>query len=115
MKKLSKATLSATSIVAFLKAWYEANRTASDKKPDFYCGITKDPDTRKTQHESQDHGDKIIEKIVAIECKDVETAINVETNMGQQGFDIGDPRHEGNGAVDDSKYVYLYRKPKDSK
>ncbi len=41
-----------TTKVAILKAWYESNKKDSDKKTDFYCGITNDFDERKSQHES---------------------------------------------------------------
>ena len=100
-----------TTKVAILKAWYESNKKDSDKKTDFYCGITNDFDERKSQHESQDHNGKAISNYKTIDCKKKNIAVKVEEKMGKMGFDIGNPPHPGNGAVDDTTIVYLYRKP----
>jgi len=41
----------------------------------------------------------------------MEIAGEVEALMKQKQFEIGKPRHEANGAIEDTKYVYLYRMP----
>jgi len=111
MEKKYMTTASVDSIVDTLIDWYNAKKNFFDEESDFYCGITNDPDERKTQHESQDHGGRIITKMLAVKCKDKDTAAEVETKMDGEDFDIGNPPHEANGAKEDSKWVYLYKKP----
>lgn len=103
--------MDAKTIARMMRIWYLSKMKIGDRKSRFYCGITNDPQTRMSTHEREDHEGREIEKVVVYECDSVNIAIEVETKMSQQGFDIGDPCHDGNGAVEDSKYVYLYRKP----
>lgn len=103
--------IDAKTIVEFMRLWYISNREANDNRNKFYCGITNDPETRKDTHEREDHDGKEIEKMLVYECDNVDVATDTESIMGRNGFDIGNPRYPGNGAADDSKYVYLYRKP----
>ncbi len=102
---------SAKELVRLFRVWYLTNCKQGDKRSGFYCGITNDPETRKTTHEREDHGGKEIEMIVVYECDSVNIATEAENLMDAEGFDIGRPPHPGNGAVADSRFVYLYRKP----
>ena len=43
-------------------------------------------------------------------CCDVECATEVERRMGEFGYDIGKGGKAGNGANDDSRYVYILKK-----
>lgn len=66
---------------------------------------------RSTNEAKRDHGGREIELAVAYECDSMEIAGEVEALMKQKQFEIGKPRHEANGAIEDTKYVYLYRMP----
>ena len=112
MEKKYMTTAAVKSVVDTLKDWYNENKGYFDDESDFYCGITNDPETRKSQHENQDHDGRTITRMIAIECKDKDRVADVETKMEDEGFDIGNPPHETNGAAEDSKWVYLYKKPK---
>lgn len=103
--------LSAGSVSDMLEAWYNAHRLTDDSKSRFYCGIARDPEERISDHEREDHDGKVIQLAVAYECDNMEIAGEVETLMRQKQFDIGGACREANGAAEDSKYVYLYRKP----
>ena len=111
IKKIYMSLASEDSIVKELKKWYDENKTYSDKPSSYYCGIAKDPDERKGQHESKDHDGKQIKKMIAIKCRDLQTSGNVEGMMGSAGFDIGNSNHWANGGTEDSTWVYLYKKP----
>ena len=102
---------SAGSVVQMLEAWYNAHRSTDDSRSRFYCGIAEDPEKRISDHEREDHGGREIELAVAYECDSMEIAGEVEALMKQKQFEIGKPRHEANGAIEDTKYVYLYRMP----
>ena len=102
---------SADSIAQMLEAWYDANRLTDDSKSHFYCGIARDPEERISDHEREDHDGKEIELAIAYECDSKEIAGEVESLMRNRQFDIGGTRREANGAVEETKYVYLYRKP----
>lgn len=66
----------------------------------FYCGITNDIDRRMSEHNAT--------AFIWVTSKDVDAAISLESKLGEQGFDIGS--NPGNGASDDSIYVYMYKK-----
>lgn len=102
---------SAGGVVQMLEAWYESNRLTDDSKSRFYCGIASDPDERISDHEREDHDGREIQLAVAYECDSMEIAGEVEAMMKQKQFEIGEPRHEANGATKTTKYVYLYRMP----
>lgn len=84
-------TDNAGSFADTLEAWYNAHRSTDDVK--------------------RDHAGREIQLAVAYECDSMEIAGEVETLMRQRRFDIGRTRCEANGAVEETKYVYLYRKP----
>lgn len=111
MEKKNMTTVTVELIVNMLKKWYSEKKYFFDEEFDFYCGITNDPDERKIQHESQDHGGNNITIMIAVKCKDKDIASTVENKMEEEGFDIGNPPHEANGAEENSKWVYLYKKP----
>ena len=67
---------------------------------DYYCGITNDLDRRAGEHKAEFMGH--------VECDSKDTAIDVETLLGDQGYDIG--KKSGNGAKDNSIFVYIYKK-----
>lgn len=82
-----------------------------DNKNSFYCGITNDIDIRMQQH--RDNGFNIVKnKVGAWLCRDVECATEVEKCMGEFGYDIGRGNKAGNGANEDSRYVYILKKGK---
>lgn len=80
-----------------------------DNKNAFYCGITNDIDIRMQQHRDNDF---IIvgNKVGAWLCRNAECATEVERLMGEFGYDIGRGNKAGNGANDDSCYVYILKK-----
>lgn len=67
---------------------------------DFYCGITNNLERRAEQHNATFLG--------SVRCDSKETAIEVETFLGDAGYDIGGKA--GNGARDNSIHVYVYKK-----
>lgn len=84
-----------------------------DKPSDFYCGITNDVVARKDAHERDDYAGKKIALMVAVQCKNASIAERVEVKMHDEyGFYIGETQTMGNGAAEDSDYVYIYRIPK---
>lgn len=111
MTRRNGKNIDAKTIAELMCVWYANNRDTDDNRKKFYCGITNDPETRKDTHKREDHGGREIEKMLVYECDNVDIATETESIMGEKGFDIGNPRYPGNGAADDSKYVYLYRKP----
>lgn len=70
------------------------------KRGDYYCGITNDLDRRESEHNAEFLG--------YVECDSKDTAIEVETILGDNGYDIG--KKAGNGAKDNSIFVYIYKK-----
>lgn len=80
-----------------------------DNKNAFYCGITNDIDIRMQQHRDNDFN-IVKNKVGAWLCRDVESATEVERLMGEFGYDIGRGNKAGNGANDDSCYVYILKK-----
>lgn len=82
-----------------------------DNKNAFYCGITNDIDIRMQQHRDNDFN-IVGNQVGAWLCCDVECATEVERRMGEFGYDIGKGGKAGNGANDDSCYVYILKKGK---
>ena len=71
-------------------------------KSSFYCGITNNLQRRMNEHNS--------DALEWVESKTVDDAIALESELGKLGFDIGEK--PGNGASDDSVFVYIYKKEK---
>lgn len=80
-----------------------------DNKNAFYCGITNDIDMRMQQHRDNDFN-IAGNQVGAWLCRNVECATEVERRMGEFGYDIGKGEKAGNGANDDSRYVYILKK-----
>lgn len=80
-----------------------------DNKNAFYCGITNDIDIRMQQHRDNDFN-IVGNKVGAWLCRNAECATEVERLMGEFGYDIGRGNKAGNGANDDSCYVYILKK-----
>lgn len=80
-----------------------------DYKDSFYCGITNDIDIRMQQHRNNDFN-IVRNQVGAWLCCDVECATEVERRMGEFGYDIGRGNKAGNGANDNSCYVYILKK-----
>ena len=70
----------------------------------FYCGITNNVDRREGEHSADYLGH--------VKCKSFEVAKQLEVRMHEEGFDTG--KQLGNGQ-EDSVYVYVYKKDKDTK
>ena len=88
-------------------------RQGSETTSDFYCGITNDIVSRKYDHEQKDYAGREIEFVIALQCADMKTAADTDMIMHRQyGFYMGKIETYGNGAVEDSDYVYIYRIPK---
>lgn len=71
---------------------------------DYYCGITNDLERRANEHNAVFMG--------FVECEDKDTAIATEKLLGDNHYDIG--KKAGNGARDNSVFVYLYKKTADT-
>lgn len=80
-----------------------------DNKNAFYCGITNDIDIRMQQHRDNDFN-IVGNQVGAWLCRNAECATKVERLMGEFGYDIGRGNKAGNGANDDSCYVYILKK-----
>ena len=80
-----------------------------DNKNAFYCGITNDIDIRMQQHRDNDFN-IVGNQVGAWLCRYAECAKEVERLMGEFGYDIGKGEKAGNGANDDSRYVYILKK-----
>ena len=102
---------SSNNIVDHFKTLYIAYQNPGDEHSSFYCGITNDMVIRKQKHESEDYSGKEIETVFRIKCKSREMAAEVEKLMSEDGFDTGNTDTEANGAVPDTDFVYMYRKP----
>lgn len=72
-------------------------------KMDFYCGITNNIADNLKRHNVDGY-------TACVLCKSFEIASEVEKKLGEMGFDIGNPPHEGNGGKDDSCIVYMIEK-----
>lgn len=71
---------------------------------DYYCGITNNIEENRARHK--------VPHLVVYQCKDADTAAEVEELLGSL-FDIGDSKNRGNGGAPDSVYVYLCYKSTD--
>lgn len=90
----------------FVKIKHEGEETS-----DFYCEITNDIVTRKSDHENKDYDGKKIDYVIALQCADMITAADTEYIMHKRfGFNMGQNETYANGAALDSDYVY-YRIP----
>ena len=111
-KVLNAKGMTADQIADLLYVWFLGMFSGNDTRNDFYCGITNAPETRIRDHVSNDYNGKEINNIIVYECDSVDISFEVEKLMGNKGFDIGNPPHEGNGAAIDSCYIYLFKKPR---
>ena len=68
-----------------------------------------DIDIRMQQHRDNDFN-IVRNQVGAWLCPNVECATEVEKRMGEFGYDIGRGNKAGNGANDDSRYVYILKK-----
>lgn len=73
-------------------------------RSDYYCGITNDLERRSKEHNAV--------FMSFVECDDKDTAIATERLLGDSNYDIG--KKAGNGARDNSVFVYIYRKTTDT-
>ena len=80
-----------------------------DLKKSYYCGITNDVDIRMEQHRTSDFS-IVDERVCAYVCANVEVAKQVESLLGEHGYDIGGQNAAGNGAVGSSCIVYFLKK-----
>lgn len=71
----------------------------------YYCGITNNVDRREGEHKANYLG--------YVKAKDVDAAKRLEARMHEEGFDTGGQLGIGNGR-EDSVYVYVYKKSKDT-
>ena len=86
---------------------YRNHHETNENRDNYYCGITNDVAQNRSRHG--------VPHQICVKCKDAETAAEVESKLGDMGFDIGDPRYEGNGGADDSDFVYMCHKTSDFK
>lgn len=101
----STKKVSAVELANHMKACFI--NTGDVRTSDYYCGITNDIQANKTRHNVDDY-------VVVCKCPNASIAAEVETLLGDRdGFDIG-KRGEGNGGTDDSVYVYMYKKTKNT-
>ena len=101
----SSQKVSAVGIMHYMKSCFL--NTGDLKTEDYYCGITNDIQANKSRHKVDDY-------VVVCKCPNASIAAEVETLLGDRdGFDIG-KRGEGNGGTDDSVYVYMYKKTKNT-
>lgn len=66
-------------------------------------------DIRMQQHCEKDFN-IVRNQVGAWICCDIECATDIEKRMGKFGYDIGRRNKAGNGANDDSRYVYILKK-----
>lgn len=72
----------------------------------YYCGITGNIEENLSRHNVDGY-------MACALCKSYETASEVESHLGEEGFDIGDSQTIGNGGNENSKIVYMIEKTKD--
>lgn len=76
-------------------------RNTQLKKSDFYCGITNDIPANLSRHGIEGY-------TACVQCSSFEVSSQVEAELGELGFDIGNPKNPaGNGGVEDSTIVYM--------
>ena len=92
----------AKQIAELMEDVYTSTFENGERKKDYYCGITQeDVSDNLTRH-------NITRYLVAYQCENAEIAADVETILGQKGFNIGDA-DGGNGGNDQSVVVYMYK------
>lgn len=86
----------------FINAFINDNggEPSSQNLLEYYVGITNDIARRQSEHN--------VEFITYLLANTVKAATELEKELGKLGFDNGGCY--GNGASDDTKYVYMYRK-----
>ena len=103
--------MSAEVIVGFMYIHYlfEKYSDASLQPNNFYCGITNDVEKNLARHNIDCY-------LVAYKCDSRVIASKIEEILKRKYyFDIGDVDYGGNGGVDDSVFVYMYRKTSQTK
>ena len=109
---LSETVVSQNKGYSLLAKNVDDERKEGDVKiKDFYVGITNDLVDRKYKHEHDDHGGKSIKAMYAVRCESYEVAKALEDVFGSLGFNKG-KGPAGNGAADDTDFVYIYRRPR---
>lgn len=100
-----ESTLSVNGIVKHLNAYGYLKLLNNELRSlhDIYCGITNNLDATLTRH-------RIDSYLCVVNCGTMDKASTVERKMGLKGYDIGEPPHDGNGAADDTIYVYIFQK-----
>lgn len=97
----------ANQIAELMEEVYKSNFKYGETKNDYYCGITQeDVSDNLTRH-------RITHYLVAYQCDNAEIAAEVETILGQKGFNIGDA-DGGNGGNNQSVVVYMYKISEDT-
>lgn len=81
------------------------------RQSNFYCGITCNIRDNYTRHKNDEFEGKNFEYICIYKCKTSKIAAKVEQLLKHKGFDCGDTNTFGNGGNEESKYVYIFRKP----
>lgn len=109
---LSETVVSQNKGYSLLANSVDDERKEGEVKPkDFYVGITNDLVDRKYKHEHDDHGGKSIKTMYAVRCESCEVAKALEEVFGSLGLNKG-KGPAGNGAADDTDFVYIYRIPR---
>ena len=109
---LSNTVVSHNEGYRILASCVDEERKEGDVKiKDFYVGITNDLVDRKYKHEHDDHGGKSIKAMYAVRCESCKVAITLEDVFGSLGLNKG-KGPAGNGAADDTDFVYIYRIPR---
>ena len=103
MKKNFKHYKEIVQIVEFMNDSYISRRYSGERRDDYSCGVTNDIENNLARHNIDSY-------LVGYECDTAEIAAQAEELLGNMGFDIGQVGHGGNGAAEDSVYVYMYRK-----
>ena len=106
-KYVEGAELSNGQICELFDHTYKVNQKPNETRENYYCGITNN-----IAHNKSRHG---VSHLICVKCKDADTAAGVETMLRDMGFNIGEPRYEGNGGADDSIFVYMCHKTEDFK
>lgn len=108
---LSETVVSQNKGYSLLAKSVDDERKEGDIKiKDFYVGITNDLVDRKYKHEHDDYRGKSIKTMYAVRCESCEVAKALEEVFGTIGLNKGDAP-AGNGAADDTDFVYIYRIP----
>ena len=109
---LSETVVSQNKGYSLLAKNVDDERKEGDVKiKDFYVGITNDLVDRKYKHEHDDHGGKPIKAMYAVRCESCEVAKALEDVFGSIGLNNGNAP-SGNGAADDTDFVYIYKIPR---